>query len=135
MKHLLALLLGLGVMSSPLSGVATSAPDVMPFAVRESQLDELHLRAVERARELARGRDVTLRILYPKGSELCVVATGKAFQELTGIRIEYVESTIDDINMEVQSTSVAGIGPLRHRAARHLRHSGPCGVRGDQPTG
>lgn len=106
MRHLLALLLGLGVMSSPLCDVATSAPDVMPSAVRESQLDELHLRTVERARALARGRDVTLRILYPKGSELCVVATGKAFQELTGIRIEYVESTIDDINMEVQTTAL-----------------------------
>ncbi len=71
-------------------------------------LENSHYMAAQKAKEFAIGRNVALKILCPTGSEKSIEAVGKAFQQLSGINVEYIAVTLDEIVTEVKMTSLAG---------------------------
>ena len=61
----------------------------------------LHEIAAQRARQLADGRALNLRLLVPAGTGRSVDMVAFAFYQASGIRIEKIESPVDDINSDL----------------------------------
>lgn len=70
--------------------------------------DDLHSYAAKKARDLAAGRPITLRLLIPFGSGDNVRPVVSAFKAATDIDIEPVEVPVDDINTQLALDWMSG---------------------------
>lgn len=68
------------------------------FAQSSTSIDVV---AAANARQLANGRDLTLRLLVPAGTGKSIDVVIQAFFEQTGIRVTKTESSIDGVNADM----------------------------------
>ena len=73
-------------------------------------LDNVHIEAAQRAKELAGGKPVTLTILEPSGSLGNIKPVADKWKAETGIDIQYVEVPLDQINQKVLLEAVSKSG-------------------------
>lgn len=71
------------------------------------KLDNLDEQIVHKVNELTKGKSTTLAILQPKGSLGNVKPVGDAFQKATGVKINYVEGSLDEINAAIMADTLA----------------------------
>ena len=113
-----------------MQGVAGGAAAYVtsPFTVRSAwsqagDLATIHETAAAEAKKLAQGRSVTLKIMQPSGSLGNVKPVADTFTEATGIKFEYLEVPLGEINQKVLLEAVSKVGVLRPGVASHIRHS------------
>ena len=82
---------------------------LMRSAVAAS-LDNIHNEAAEIAKKLAAGKEVTLKILEPSGSLGNVKPVVDQWTAATGIKVEYVEVPLGEINQKVMLEAVSKSG-------------------------
>jgi multiple sugar transport system substrate-binding protein len=96
------------------AGAATAAfaPSFVmrPRRANAATLDNVHIEAAKTAKGLAEGRQVTLKIMEPSGSLGNVKPVADKFTEATGIKIEYLEVPLGEINQKVLLEAVAKSG-------------------------
>lgn len=73
-------------------------------------LENVHNTAASAAKELAKGRDVTLTILHPSGSLGNVKPVADRFTKDTGIKFEYLEVPLGEINQKVLLEAISRSG-------------------------
>jgi multiple sugar transport system substrate-binding protein len=73
-------------------------------------LENVHVEAAQRAKELAGGKPVTLTILDPSGSLGNIKPVADQWKSATGIDIQYVEVPLDQINQKVLLEAVSKSG-------------------------
>ncbi len=83
---------------------------MMPRPAYASTLADTHTLAARKAKELAAGRPITLKILQPSGSLGNVKPVADVFTGETGVNIEYVEVPLGEINQKVLLESVSKTG-------------------------
>jgi multiple sugar transport system substrate-binding protein len=69
--------------------------------VTKFKLNNAHEEAAQKVRNLANGRTINLRLLYPKGALGNIGPITKLFHKMTGITIELVEVGLNDINTQI----------------------------------
>lgn len=79
---------------------------VMPAVGRGAQterftMDGLHSQVCRKVTALVAKRDVSMTVLYPKGSIANVKTVGERFQKMTGVRVRNFEAPLDDINSKI----------------------------------
>lgn len=79
-------------------------------AAAAASLDTVHIEAAARAKELAAGRAVTLKILEPSGSLGNVKPVADKWTEETGIKVEYIEVPLGEINQKILLEAVSKTG-------------------------
>lgn len=79
-------------------GLAFGAFACAPRTANAAQLANLSSYAAQQAHQLASGRDVTLRILVPIGSEANIVPVVEAFTQQSGIKVNVEAIPLEDIN-------------------------------------
>lgn len=82
---------------SVLKGASAMAA-MTPFSLQAADFAGLSAEVAQKARVLAEGRDVVLRMIIPNGSEANLAPVVKAFTDQTGIKIEVEQTHVDDIN-------------------------------------
>lgn len=90
--------------------LVASSMIVMPRRTRAATLENVHTEAAARAKELADGRDITLKILQPSGSLGNVKPVADRFTAETGIKVEYLEVPLGEITQKILLESVAKTG-------------------------
>jgi multiple sugar transport system substrate-binding protein len=84
---------------------------MVPRAARAGfSLDTVHTDAAKAAKELAAGRDVTLKILQPSGSLGNVKPVADLWTAETGIKVEYIEVPLGEINQKMLLEAVSKTG-------------------------
>lgn len=76
----------------------------------EATLANVHDVAAEKAKELAAGRDVTIKIMQPSGSLGNVKPVADIFTQKTGVKVEYLEVPLGEINQKVLLEAVSKTG-------------------------
>ena len=92
-----------------LAPLAASFPGTSLFAKSAKskfQLIDLEQQIITRAKELSANKHVTLSILQPKGSLGNVKPVGDLFQKFTGVSINYIEASLDEINAKILAQSI-----------------------------
>jgi multiple sugar transport system substrate-binding protein len=79
-------------------------------AAQAGDLATIHETAASAAKKLAEGRTVTLKILQPSGSLGNVKPVADRFTEVTGIKFEYIEVPLGEINQKVLLEAVSKSG-------------------------
>ncbi len=95
------------------AGLAASA--LAPGLIRRSfaqsaAIENIHNVAAAKAKELAGGKEVTLTIMQPSGSLGNIKPVADAFTEASGIKIEYLEVPLGEINQKVLLEAVSKSG-------------------------
>jgi multiple sugar transport system substrate-binding protein len=88
----------------------TLPPSTRPAQAAKLSLENVHVDAALRAKELAGGKPVTLTILQPSGSLGNIKPVAEQWKAATGIGIEYVEVPLDQINQKVLLEAVSKSG-------------------------
>ncbi len=70
-------------------------------------LANLDVQIIDRVRQIASGRDVSIAILQPKGSLGNVKPIGDIFKQKTGVEIEYIEASLDEINAKILAQTIS----------------------------
>ncbi len=70
-------------------------------------LNNLDEQIIKQAKKLTEGKSVTLSILQPQGSLGNVKPVGDIFSKLTNISINYIESSLDEINAKILAQSLS----------------------------
>ena len=70
-------------------------------------LENLDIQIVERVKKLTNGKALSLTILQPKGSLGNVKPVGDKFSQLTEVKVDYVEASLDEINVKILSQSLS----------------------------
>jgi len=83
---------------------------MLPTQARADDLDDIQDVAAASAKELASGRQVTLKILQPSGSLGNVKPVADQFTAETGIKVEYIEVPLGEITQKILLESVAKSG-------------------------
>jgi multiple sugar transport system substrate-binding protein len=73
-------------------------------------LATIHETAATEAKTLAAGRDITLRVMQPSGSLGNVKPVADLFTAATGIKFEYIEVPLGEINQKVLLEAVSKSG-------------------------
>jgi multiple sugar transport system substrate-binding protein len=73
-------------------------------------LENVHLEAAQRAKELAGGKPTTLTMLEPSGSLGNIKPVADQWKAATGIDIQFVEVPLDQINQKVLLEAVSKSG-------------------------
>ncbi len=81
-----------------------------PGRANAATLDNVHLEAAKKAKELAAGRNITLKILQPSGSLGNVKPVADEFTAMTGVTVEYLEVPLGEITQKILLESVAKSG-------------------------
>ena len=81
-----------------------------PQRAHASTLANVHEEAAKQAKELAAGKDITLKILQPSGSLGNVKPVADKFTALTGIKFKYLEVPLGEITQKILLESVAKSG-------------------------
>ncbi len=97
------------------SAATLAAYTVSPMLIGRAQaqgaeLSNVHEYAAATAKEMAGGRDITLTILQPSGSLGNVKPVADEFTKATGIKFEYVEVPMGEINQKVLLEAVSKSG-------------------------
>lgn len=66
-----------------------------------------HEQAAQQARQLAQNRKVQLTILYPQGALGNIKPAGELFSQLSGISMNYLEASLDEINTRITLSAMA----------------------------
>ncbi len=95
------------------AGLAASA--LAPGLIRQgfaqsAAIENIHNVAAAKAKELAGGKDVTLTIMQPSGSLGNIKPVADAFTEASGVKIEYLEVPLGEINQKVLLEAVSKSG-------------------------
>jgi len=100
-----------------LKGTATGlaagalAPGLVRSAFAQSAaIENIHNVAAAKAKELAGGNEVTLTIMQPSGSLGNIKPVADAFTEASGIKIDYLEVPLGEINQKVLLEAVSKSG-------------------------
>ncbi|MFK7815511.1 MAG: extracellular solute-binding protein [Gammaproteobacteria bacterium] len=72
-----------------------------------SEQNTLEQKIVKEVKLLAKGRDLTVTILQPKGSLGNLKPIADIFSEQTGVQIEYIEASVDEINAKIMAQSLS----------------------------
>ncbi len=70
-------------------------------------LENLDSQIVERVKKMTNGKALSLSILQPKGSLGNVKPVGDKFSQLTGVKVNYIEASLDEINVKILSQSLS----------------------------
>ena len=70
-------------------------------------LDNLDEQIIKQVKKLTNGETLSLSILQPKGSLGNVKPVGDKFSNLTGIKINYIEASLDEINAKILAQSLS----------------------------
>ncbi len=91
---------------------AIAAPSLIfaPGKAHATSLSDVHTMAAAKAKELAAGRNITLKILQPSGSLGNVKPVADLFTAQTGIAFEYLEVPLGEITQKILLESVAKSG-------------------------
>lgn len=81
-----------------------------PRRASAASLDTVHIEAAAKAKELVAGRSVTLKILEPSGSLGNVKPVADQWTAETGIKFEYIEVPLGEINQKVLLEAVSKTG-------------------------
>ena len=94
------------------AGALSLAPGFImrPRPANAAALDNVHVEAAKAAKELAAGKNVSLKIMQPSGSLENVKPVGDRFTTETGIQIEYFEVPLGEINQKMLLESVSKTG-------------------------
>ncbi len=92
---------------SLLAGVA-SAVALLPGRLLADEFDGIEEEIARKARALAQGRDILLRIMIPNGSDANVAPVLAEFTKRTGIRTQVEQTHVDDINTRLILNAVSG---------------------------
>lgn len=100
------------------AAMASVPPSVTSFLMSSARaqdmpkpaLGDVHVSAAKRAKELAQDRDITLTILQPSGSLGNVKPVAQRFTEETGVKIEYTEVPLGEINQKILLEAVSRSG-------------------------
>ncbi len=94
------------------AGALSLAPGFImrPRPANAAALDNVHVEAAKAAKELAAGKNVSLKIMQPSGSLGNVKPVGDRFTTETGIQIEYFEVPLGEINQKMLLESVSKTG-------------------------
>ena len=65
------------------------------------------LEIIEHVKKLTVNREVSLSILQPKGSLGNVKPIGEVFSKLSGVKVEYIEASLDEINAKIMAQSLS----------------------------
>jgi multiple sugar transport system substrate-binding protein len=79
-------------------------------SARAASLENAHEEIAEAAKKLASGKEVTLKILEPSGSLGNIKPVADKWAAATGIKIEYVEVPLGEINQKVMLEAVSKSG-------------------------
>ncbi len=86
----------------------------MPVRISYSSTDhsnfdlaDLDEQIVNKVRRLVDGRKVSISILQPKGSLGNVKPVGDIFKQKTGINIDYIEASLDEINAKILAQTIS----------------------------
>ena len=71
------------------------------------ELDNLNQQIIKHVKGITKNRNVTLSILQPKGSLGNIKPTGDLFYKHTGVGINYIEASLDEINAKIMAQSLA----------------------------
>lgn len=82
--------------------VSYSSTDRSKFDL--ANLDE---QIIDRVRQIASGRKVSIAILQPKGSLGNVKPIGDIFKQKTGVEINYIEASLDEINAKILAQTIS----------------------------
>lgn len=88
------------------SGLAAAAAGFLPGAARAAP--DLHHYAARTARAIGGQRDVSLRILLPRGSFANVSPVARMFTDLSGIPVELREINLEEVGLQISLDSVSG---------------------------
>ena len=94
------------------AGALSLAPGFImrPRPANAAALDNVHVEAAKAAKELAAGKNVSLKIMQPSGSLGNVKPVGDRFTAETGIKIEYFEVPLGEINQKMLLESISKTG-------------------------
>ena len=94
------------------AGALSLAPGFImrPRPANAAALDNVHVEAAKAAKELAAGKNVSLKIMQPSGSLGNVKPVGDRFTAETGVQIEYYEVPLGEINQKMLLESVSKTG-------------------------
>jgi multiple sugar transport system substrate-binding protein len=81
-----------------------------PRRAMAAGLDTIHTEAAAKAKELLAGRAVTLKILEPSGSLGNVKPVADKWTEETGVKVEYIEVPLGEINQKLLLEAVSKTG-------------------------
>ena len=81
-----------------------------PHRAGAATLENVHTEAAKAAKELAAGREVSLTIMEPSGSLGNVKPVADKFTEETGVKIEYLEVPLGEINQKILLEAVSKSG-------------------------
>ena len=70
-------------------------------------LPNLEEQIIHRVKQLASGRNISIAILQPKGSLGNVKPVGDIFQQKTGVKINYIEASLDEINAKILAQTIS----------------------------
>ncbi|MEQ8651670.1 MAG: extracellular solute-binding protein [Kiloniellales bacterium] len=95
------------------AGLAATA--LAPGLIRQSfaqsaAIENIHNVAAAKAKELAGGKEVSLTIMQPSGSLGNIKPVADAFTEASGVKIEYLEVPLGEINQKVLLEAVSKSG-------------------------
>ncbi len=71
-----------------------------------NDIDTLDQKVIDHVKNLTSGRDVTITILQPKGSLGNLKPIADIFSEQTGVNVEYIEASLDEINVKIMAQSL-----------------------------
>ena len=71
------------------------------------QLQNLDAQIIKKAKQLVAGRNASISILQPKGSLGNVKPIGDIFKQKTGVDIEYIEASLDEINAKILAQTIS----------------------------
>src|SRR5918992_4867506 len=91
------------------AGMLGFAPGFVMTARRTAaaDLDDVHVMAAQKTRELAGGRTVTLTIMQPSGSLGNVKPVADRFTDESGIGFKYLEVPLGEINQKILLEAVS----------------------------
>jgi multiple sugar transport system substrate-binding protein len=94
------------------AAAVTLAPSfaMRPRRASAATLDDVHVEAAKAAKDLAAGREVTLTVMEPSGSLGNVKPVADRFTAETGIKIEFLEVPLGEINQKVLLEAVSKTG-------------------------
>lgn len=98
------------LISASTAAIAAQIPANTLFAKSDQKkftLNNLEKQIIERVNKLTNGQTMSLSILQPKGSLGNVKPVGDKFSESTGIKINYIEASLDEINAKIMAQSLS----------------------------
>ncbi len=98
------------LIKSGFTALAAQLPTDLTFAktiANKFKLENIDEQIINEVKNLSSGRNVTLTILQPKGSLENVKPVGDTFSKSTGIQVNYIEASLDEINAKILAQTLS----------------------------